>query len=75
VKRFDLIVCTWLHRLYLNNGGMRQLPSSISLLTDLMQLDLSFNRFTSIGAIDFVQMSKLTSLNVSALVVVPFGDI
>jgi hypothetical protein len=44
---------------------MSELPSSIALLTDLMELDLSYSKFTSIDAIDFVRMSKLTSLNVS----------
>jgi hypothetical protein len=65
VEHFDLIVCTWLHQLSINECWLCELPSSIALLTDLMELDLSFNQFTSIDAIDFVRMSKLTSLNVS----------
>jgi Leucine-rich repeat (LRR) protein len=64
LRWFDLSACTWLHQLRINYG-MFELPSSIALLTDLMQLHLSLNRFTSIDAIDFVRMSKLTSLNVS----------
>jgi Leucine-rich repeat (LRR) protein len=44
---------------------MSELPPSIALLTNLIELDLSLNRFTSIDAIDFLQMSKLTLLNVS----------
>jgi Leucine-rich repeat (LRR) protein len=65
VERFDFSVCTWLHQLSINNSQMVELPSSIALLTDLMNLNLRHNRFTSIDAIDFVRMSKLTSLNVS----------
>jgi hypothetical protein len=64
LERFDLSVCTWLCQLHINRCQMRQLPSSIALLTDLVELDLSYNRFASIDAIDFVRMSKLTSLNV-----------
>jgi Leucine-rich repeat (LRR) protein len=65
LQRFDLSVCTWLQQLHIITCRMRQLPTSIGLLTDLAELDLSFNRLTSIDAIDFVRMSKLTSLNVS----------
>jgi Leucine-rich repeat (LRR) protein len=65
LQRFDLIVCTWLQQLHIKSCRMRELPASIALLTDLLELDLTFNRFTSIDAIDFVQMSKLTLLNVS----------
>jgi Leucine-rich repeat (LRR) protein len=69
VERFDLSVCTWLQQLSINGCQLYELASSIGLLTDLMELDLSNNRFTSIDAIDFTQMSKLTSLNVSIPVV------
>jgi Leucine-rich repeat (LRR) protein len=65
LQRFDLIVCTWLHELRINECQMHQVPASIELLIDLIKLDLSNNQFTSIDAIDFVQMSKLTLLNVS----------
>jgi hypothetical protein len=65
LQRFDLIVCTWLHQLYIQHCDMCELPSAIALLTDLMELDLTRNRFTSIDAIDFTRMSKLTSLKVS----------
>jgi hypothetical protein len=65
VEHFDLIVCTWVHQLNIVDCWMCELPSSIALLTDLTALDLSRNQFTSIDVIDFVRMSKLTSLNVS----------
>jgi Leucine-rich repeat (LRR) protein len=65
MERFDLSVCTWFRQLHINRCQMCELPSSIALLTDLKELDLSFNRLTSVDAIDFVRMSKLTSLTVS----------
>jgi Leucine-rich repeat (LRR) protein len=65
LEPFDLSICTWLHQLSLKSCWLCELPSSIALLTDLMELDLSGNEITSIDAIDFVRMSKLTSLNVS----------
>jgi Leucine-rich repeat (LRR) protein len=68
LERFDLSICTWLQQLSINEH-MVEFPSSIALLIDLMELNLSSNRFTSIDAIDFTQMSKLTSLNVSITVV------
>jgi Leucine-rich repeat (LRR) protein len=66
LERFDLSLCPWLHQLSITSCWLYELPSSIALLTDLMELDMSFNRFTSIDAIDFVRMSKLTSLDVSS---------
>jgi Leucine-rich repeat (LRR) protein len=68
LERFDLSICTWLQQLSINQQ-MVEFPSSIALLIDLMELNLSSNRFTSIDAIDFTQMSKLSSLNVSISVV------
>jgi Leucine-rich repeat (LRR) protein len=65
----DLSVCTWLHRLTISNCQLHSLPKSITLLTDLVELDLIFNHLTSIDAIDFVQMSKLSSLEVSNYVI------
>jgi Leucine-rich repeat (LRR) protein len=62
LQRVDLSVCTWLQQLSINHCQMFELPSSIALLTDLVELDLRDNRFTSIDAIDFVRMSKLTAL-------------
>jgi Leucine-rich repeat (LRR) protein len=44
---------------------MHELPPSIALLTDLVDLDLRLNQLTSVDTIDFARMSKLTSLNVS----------
>jgi Leucine-rich repeat (LRR) protein len=60
--KIDLSVCTWLHRLTIVDCDIKQLPPSISMLTDLNQLELHNNRLTSIDSIDFVTMSKLTSL-------------
>jgi Leucine-rich repeat (LRR) protein len=65
LQRCDLSVCMWLHQLYINRCWITEFPPSIALLTDLIALDLSLNRLTSIDAIDFLQMSKLTLLNVS----------
>jgi Leucine-rich repeat (LRR) protein len=65
----DLSVCTWLHRLTISSCQLHSLPESITLLTDLVELDLIFNHLTSIDAIDFVQMSKLSSLEVSSYVI------
>jgi hypothetical protein len=67
VQRFDLIACTWLQQLYINHCDMRQLPSAIALLTDLLELDLTYNQFTSIDAIDFTRTSKLTFLHVTLI--------
>jgi Leucine-rich repeat (LRR) protein len=65
VSSIDLTVCTWLQRLFIMECFIEQLPPSITLLTDLVEIDLRDNRLTSIDEIDFVCMSKLTSLSVS----------
>jgi Leucine-rich repeat (LRR) protein len=66
VSSIDLNVCTWLRRLHINTCGLIELPRSIALLTDLLELDLYVNRLTSIDVIDFSLMSKLTKLDVSS---------
>jgi Leucine-rich repeat (LRR) protein len=65
----DLAVCTWLQYLCIENSAIQHVPSSITLLTDLVELELNANRLTSIDSIDFVRMSKLSSLDVSSLFV------
>jgi Leucine-rich repeat (LRR) protein len=61
----DFTLCTWLSELSIHGCRLRELPPSITLLTDLKKLDLVDNLLTSIDAIHFERMSKLFSLNVS----------
>jgi hypothetical protein len=46
---------------------MTQLPPSITLLTDLVHIDLRRNALTSIDKLDFQTMSRITMLNVNFL--------
>jgi hypothetical protein len=47
--------------------GLGLLPETITLLTNLHYLDLSYNHLDSVDELDFARMSNLTYLNVSLI--------